>query len=236
MWRGEAAAAIASMRARFRRADGPGFAFSGDGNEKLLVNGRDLFDKATPSASGAAAWALARLALKTGDRELAREARDAVEEVSWLMARSPHGTESWFFALETLLEFEDNTVCSLARPPAKKTSCRSLPLQAPREARSGVTDFLDAEDPGRLAYPGARRTPDRSVGGSDFTFEEISLPPPTRLPDSTRDDETGWFGTLEANLSFFSLSPSATRGTTRREREGALPPAATRRPSRAAAP
>ena len=71
------------------------------------MNGRDFFDKATPSASGAAAWALARLALKTGDRALAREAREAVEEVSWLMTRSPHGTESWFFALETLLEFED---------------------------------------------------------------------------------------------------------------------------------
>src|SRR5271169_267999 len=94
VWRDEAVAAVASMRERFRRADGPGFAFSGDGNETLLVNGRDLFDKATPSASGAAAWALARLALKTGDRELAREARDAVEEVSGLMARSPHGSES----------------------------------------------------------------------------------------------------------------------------------------------
>src|ERR1039457_618173 len=63
VWRDEAVAAVASMRARFRRVDGPGFAFSGDGNETLLVNGRDLFDKATPSASGSAAWALARLAL-----------------------------------------------------------------------------------------------------------------------------------------------------------------------------
>jgi uncharacterized protein YyaL (SSP411 family) len=107
VWRNEAGAAAASMCARFRRTDGPGFTFSGDGNETLLVNGRDLFDKATPSASGAAAWALARLALEAGDRELAREARAAVEEVSWLMARSPHGTESWFFALAALLEFED---------------------------------------------------------------------------------------------------------------------------------
>ena len=107
VWRNEAGAAAASMNARFRRKDGPGFTFSGDGNETLLVNGRDLFDKATPSASGAAAWALARLALETGDREVAREARAAVEEVSWLMARSPHGTESWFFALATLFQFED---------------------------------------------------------------------------------------------------------------------------------
>jgi len=107
VWRDEARAAAASMNARFRRKDGPGFTFSGDGNETLLVNGRDLFDKATPSASGAAAWALARLALETGDGEFARDARAAVEEVAWLMARSPHGTESWFFALEALFEFED---------------------------------------------------------------------------------------------------------------------------------
>src|SRR5512140_2302675 len=107
VWRDEAVAAAASMRARFRRKDGPGFTFSGEENEKLLVNARDLFDKATPSSSGAAAWALARLALKTGDPDLAVEAREAVDEVSWLMARSPHGTESWYFAHETLLEFED---------------------------------------------------------------------------------------------------------------------------------
>jgi uncharacterized protein YyaL (SSP411 family) len=107
VWWDEAVTAADSMRERFRRKGGPGFTFSGDGNETLLVNGRDLFDKATPSGSGAAAWALARLALKTGDRQLAREAREAVDEVSWLMARSPHGTESWFFAYETLLEFED---------------------------------------------------------------------------------------------------------------------------------
>jgi uncharacterized protein YyaL (SSP411 family) len=107
VWRDEAVAAAGSMRARFRRKAGPGFTFSGEGNEELLVNARDLFDKATPSSSGSAAWALARLALKTGDPEFAREAREAVGEVSWLMARSPHGTESWYFAYETLLEFED---------------------------------------------------------------------------------------------------------------------------------
>ena len=107
IWHEEAKAAVASLRARFRRKDGPGFTFSGTGHETLLSNGRDLFDKAVPSASGAAARALARLALVTGDRALAREARDAVDEVAWLMARSPHGMESWFFALELLFEFED---------------------------------------------------------------------------------------------------------------------------------
>ncbi len=107
IWHEEAKAAVESLRARFRRKDGPGFTFSGTGHEALLSNGRDLFDKAVPSASGAAARALARLALVTGDRALAREAKDAVDEVGGLMTRSPHGMESWFFALELLFEFED---------------------------------------------------------------------------------------------------------------------------------
>ena len=106
LWLERAARAVASLRRRFRRRDGPGFTFSGEGHESLLSTSRDLFDKATPSASGSAALALARLARKTGDRGLAREAREAAEEVSGLMNRVPHGTESWFLALEELLAFE----------------------------------------------------------------------------------------------------------------------------------
>ncbi len=105
-WLAEAEKAVASLRRRFRRVDGPGFALSGEGHEKLLTRSRDLFDKATPSASGWAARALARLARKSGDAALAREAAEAVAEVSWLMARAPHGTESWFLVLEELLAFD----------------------------------------------------------------------------------------------------------------------------------
>jgi uncharacterized protein YyaL (SSP411 family) len=92
--------------ARFRRKDGPGLAFTGEGHEALLTRGRDLFDKAIPSASGSAAFAQARLARKTGDAALALEAAEALSDVSWLLARSPHGTESWHFALAELLEFD----------------------------------------------------------------------------------------------------------------------------------
>jgi hypothetical protein len=106
-WLREAAGVVESLRRRFRRADGPGFTFSGVGNEPLLAAFRDFFDKATPSASGAAALALARLARKSGEVALAREAAEAVGEVSWLMGRSPHGTESWFFALGQLLKFDE---------------------------------------------------------------------------------------------------------------------------------
>jgi hypothetical protein len=212
VWLGEAASAIASMRARFGRKDGPGFTFSGDGNEKLLVNGRDLFDKATPSASGAAVWALARLALKTGDRALAREAREAVEEVSWLMARSPHGTESWFFALETLLQFEDR----YGLYPSAGASGWEVPVRVEGVAvetrvprgEKGVIRLRISVAPGwHLQGPDGLRID--AWAGSDFNFEEVPLPPPTRLPDSTR--EAGWFGVFEANL-YFTVSRKASKG------------------------
>ncbi|MGE5346222.1 MAG: thioredoxin domain-containing protein [Acidithiobacillales bacterium] len=105
-WLEEAGTCAESLRRRFRRGDGPGFSLSGEGHETLLSASRDLFDKATPSASGSAALALARLARKRDDTALATEAAEAVAEVSWLMTRSPHGTESWFLALEELLAFD----------------------------------------------------------------------------------------------------------------------------------
>ena len=253
-WRGEAVAAVTSMRARFRRKDGPGFAFSGDGNETLLVNGRDLFDKATPSSSGAAAWALARLALKAGDRELAREALDAVEEVSRLMARSPHGTESWFFALETLFQFEDEygllpladasdtrrpTVGqgkgdfsskvneaeageALARAeltsPAGEVSV-SFPSKhrAKRGTASRFSLRLKIKEGWHLQAPDGLRIEVSGGPGSGpgsesvFTFEEIRLPAPSRIEDTSGEAVSGWFGTFEADLPF-SVSRAAAPG------------------------
>jgi len=101
----DAKACVAGF-ARFRRVDGPGLAFTGEGHETLLTRGRDLFDKAIPSASGSAAWAQARLARKSGEAALAREAAEALSDVSWLLVRSPHGTESWHLALLELLAFD----------------------------------------------------------------------------------------------------------------------------------
>jgi uncharacterized protein YyaL (SSP411 family) len=238
IWHEEAKRAAESLRGRFRRKDGPGFRFSGEGNETLLSNGRDLFDKAVPSASGAAARALARLALATGDRALAREARDAVDEVSWLMARSPHGTESWFFALEALFEFEDRygplplaDAVSSSRPPVgpgtggfsskvneDRASAGEAPVRVegvavePKVVRGGTGALIlriSVADGWHLQDPEGLRI--EAWGGSEFTFEEIPLPEPLRLTSSAHDDETGWYGAFEANLSF-SVSRTASRG------------------------
>ena len=257
VWRDEAVAAAASMRARFKRKDGPGFTFSGEGNEELLVNARDFFDKATPSSSGAAAWALARLALKTGDAELAREAREAVDEVSWLMARSPHGTESWYFAYETLLDFEDRfgvlplvDTAGATRPTvglgagafslkgngdeargAARASDRgevasverafwmTFPskVRAPRGATSHFTLVFHVAEGWHLQGPDGLRI--EASGGAEpgsgspplFTFEEVFLPVPVSIEDTTGEVSSGWLGTFEANLSF-SPSQEASKG------------------------
>jgi len=168
VWRDEAVAAAASMRARFERKDGPGFTFSGEGNEELLVNARDLFDKATPSSSGAAAWALARLALKTNDPDLAGKARGAVDEVAWLMTRSPHGTESWFFAYETLLEFEDSYGSIPLADAASATrltvglGAGVLPLKVNKETARGAAERderTSSEGAFRVTFPSMVRAP-----------------------------------------------------------------------------
>src|ERR1039458_9789400 len=214
VWRDEAVAAVASMRARFRRVDGPGFAFSGDGNETLLVNGRDLFDKATPSASGAAAWALARLALRTGDREIAREAFHAVAEVSWLMSRSPHGTESWYFALEALFEFEDKYGLLPSAGAGEEDVLQVFfpsKHRAQRGTASRISLTLKIKQGWHLQGPDGLRIEMSSGSGSEFTFEEIRLPAPALLPAPTSPGETGWTGTFEANVSF-SVSQKASKG------------------------
>ncbi len=102
-WLAEARRSVETIRTRFRNPDGPGFLSSGEGNETLLVRGRGLFDTAIPSAPAAACLALVRVARLTGETALADEAREAVEEVSGLMERAPHGTETWYLVADLLL-------------------------------------------------------------------------------------------------------------------------------------
>jgi uncharacterized protein YyaL (SSP411 family) len=101
-WSAEARRTVAGLRARFGRPGSPGLAFTGEGHERLFARTRDLFDKAIPSAPAAATRAMARLALRDGDEALAAAALSEVEELSGLMERVPHGTESWHLAWEEL--------------------------------------------------------------------------------------------------------------------------------------
>ena len=152
------------------------------------------------------------------------------------MARSPHGTESWYFALETLLEFEDKygllplaDIGEARRPTVGRdqgrfsskvsgTSADDSPVRVeatavepkvPRGEKGSLYLRLSIAPGWHLQGPDGLRV--EAWGGSEFTFEEAAVPVPSRLPDSTRDDETGWFGTVEATLSFF-VSKKAAKG------------------------
>ncbi len=173
-WRSEAAKTVESLRRRFRRSDGPGFTLSGEGHETLLSKSRDFFDKATPSASGSAVLALLRLARKNGDAALAKEAREAIEEVSWLMGRSPQGTESWFSALAELLEFEKEH--PEGRPPGVSSKAREKEAEGSAESSSadGVLTVSPAAVPGTRGVPG----PPRNVVCADGVCGPVNEEPP----------------------------------------------------------
>jgi len=208
---GRAAALVSSLRARFRRPDGPGFRFTGEGHETLLMQGRDLFDKAIPSGSGWATRALARLSAE--NPVLAREAREALDEVAGLMARAPHGTESWYLALEALLDAGE-AVPHGAHPPHQDAGPdRSVPVtlrvEPPSEpARRGGT--LELQVGIRIAagyYLPA--VPLEVWGGSDLACRALELPPPS---DLVKDGETtrGHEGTFEARAVLDVAAGAAT--------------------------
>lgn len=158
--------AAEELRARFRRPGRPGFGFTGEGHEALVAEGRDLFDKAIPSAPGSAARALLRLAAADGDLSLAAQAKEAIAEVSGLMARLPHGTETWHLALASLLELEER------RGPVARWR-----VSGPRAAGAVAEAALD---PVRVR---AEASPPRVArgGGAEVTVH-VSVAPGAYLP------------------------------------------------------
>ena len=154
-WLAEARPSVEAIRTRFKNPSGPGFLSSGEGNETLLVNGRDLFDKAIPSASAAACRALVRAARLTGEPLLADEARAAVEEVSGLMERAPHGTETWYLVADLLLGGE-----------GPERAAGELP--APKSEAAGMEGFDGDGCEGGVCAPRRPQVPprgDASGGG-----------------------------------------------------------------------
>ena len=229
IWLAEAEEAVGSLRRRFRRPEGPGFTLSGEGHETLLSKSRDVFDKATPSASGSAALSVARLARKRGDPALAREAREAVEEVSWLMTRSPHGTESWFFVLAELLELERRNENGKGRRPGVSSNGRdsggrdeaasvdgvlTVSFSSRHRAKRGtvlsVPLTFTVRDGWHLQGGDALRIEVRG-GDPDLSLEKAPRPRPNRAVSDGETDLPAFIGTFEADLSF-SVAASAASG------------------------
>ncbi|MEO6326717.1 MAG: DUF255 domain-containing protein [Thermoanaerobaculia bacterium] len=222
--------AVDRIRRRFRRPGEAGFTFSGEGNEELLARGRDLFDKAIPSGSGSAARALMRVARLTGDAELAGEARAALEEVSWLLDRSPHGTESWSLTLKELLAFESEhgpvkrvsgaeaaglsgktRELPSAVPAAPLSQAEAGPIRAEAFAsvpRAGAGERIEVtlrilvKDGYHL--PAADGLAVEALAGKGLLLDEVRLPAPERVMENGLD-ELQYRGTV---VCVMAVSPS----------------------------
>jgi uncharacterized protein YyaL (SSP411 family) len=79
--------------------DGVFFDTPGD-HENLIVRPRDIFDNATPCGGSAAASALFRLAVFTGDTAYERKAVSSLRAVRDYLPASPQGFANWLCALD----------------------------------------------------------------------------------------------------------------------------------------
>ncbi len=229
-WAMEARRVVTGLRRRFGRPGIPGFTFTGEGHEPLLVRTRDLFDKAIPSGPGAAARALARLARREGDASLAAEALAAVEEVSGLMERAPHGTESWHLAWEELRtggllreasrdagaedageeaeEPEDGTDAEGNGGPVRVSASISSDRVAPGEMLE-VRIAVDLAE--RWTLTGDKPLWVEAWGGPDLRCTAVELPPRRTVRHGDGTTEPGYEGRVEVTL-VFDVRPGAVEG------------------------
>jgi len=234
LWAAEARRAVGRLR-RFARPGGGGFTFTGEGHEALVVKPRDLFDKAIPSAPGAAARALVRLARRERDAALASEALAAIEEVSGLMERAPRGTESWHLAWEELRtsglvrtpaagrtapveeeeEEEESAGEEAGRPaaaggdgPVRVSARLSSDRVAPGE-RLDVRIGIELQDGWSLTGEGALAV--EAWGGPDLRCAAAALPPRGTVVHGDGTSEPGWEGRVDVTLAF-DVTPSAAEG------------------------
>jgi uncharacterized protein YyaL (SSP411 family) len=227
-WAAEARRVVTGLRRRFSRPGVPGFTFTGEGHEPLLVRTRDLFDKAIPSGPGAAARALARLARRDGDAALAAEALAAVEEVSGLMERAPHGTESWHLAWEELrtsgllrveppaaegTEREDGDEAGSepggpAAPPVRVSAFLSTDRVSPGEA---LEVRISVELSEGWSLTGERPLLVDAWGGPDLRCAAVELPPRGTVRHEDGTTEPGYEGRFDVTL-VFDVRPEAAEG------------------------
>ncbi len=220
-WASEARRVVSGLRRRFGRPGVPGFTFTGEGHEPLLVRTRDLFDKAVPSAPGTAARALARLARRDGDAALAAEALAAVEEVSGLMERAPHGTESWHLAWEELRSgglLREPAVAPVATGEPDEDGSGAEPDEADeREGPVRVSAVLstDRVSPGEMlevrialetadgwSLTGEKALAVDAWGGPGLRCTAVELPPRRSVTHADGSAEPGYEGRVEVTLVF----------------------------------
>ncbi len=99
-WFEEARKIADEMVELFWSYDDAVFYDTGNDHEELLVRPRDIFDNAMPSGGSAAAVALLRLAIFTGEPAYHRTATASLRAIRDMVVSAPQGTAHWINAID----------------------------------------------------------------------------------------------------------------------------------------
>jgi uncharacterized protein YyaL (SSP411 family) len=102
-WFEEARALAETMIAQFWDAEAGGFFFTSADHERLITRTKDFYDNAIPSGNSAAASALIRLSLLTGEDRYRRMAETILQLMKPAMMRAPSAFGRLLSALDLLL-------------------------------------------------------------------------------------------------------------------------------------
>ena len=232
-WATEARRVVNGLRRRFTRPGVPGFTFTGEGHEPLLVRTRDLFDKAIPSGPGAAARALARLARREGDAVLAAEALDGgrggvgADGARARTARS-RGTSPGRSSGRAAScgrpcvpevrtertnddddeEAETGSAAEPAGGPVRVSASISTDRVAPGEM---IEVRIAVELAAGWSLTGERPLAVDAWGGPDLRCTAVELPPRQTVGHEDGTTEPGYAGHVDVTL-VFDVRPEATEG------------------------
>ena len=127
-WLHEAQALTNEMLALFWDDGEDAFYDVGSDHEELIVRPRDVTDNATPCGSSAAAEALLRMAVLTGDESLAQRAGRLIRGIAPLAARYPLGFGNWLRIMDRYLAPSIEVVVT-GEPSDERTKALLAPLR-----------------------------------------------------------------------------------------------------------
>ena len=186
-WLHEAQALTDEMLALFRDDEDGTFYDVGVDHEELIVRPRDITDNATPCGSSAAAEALLRMSVLTGDESLAQKAERLIRGIAPLTARYPLGFGNWLRIIERYLA-PPTEVVVVGEPSDERTRALLEPLrrQLPTFAFAGLAPG-EAVAVLHAAAGGTHRRGD----AHRLRLSRLRLRPARPRPGNTRT-ATGW--------------------------------------------
>jgi len=119
-WISEARRLAGILIEQFWDPEGGGFYFTSTGHERLIHRPRDFYDNATPSGNSAAALALQRLSMLTGDEGWMKYARSVLEQMAAAMSRHPAAFAHLLCALDFYLS-KPKQIAIAGDPGARQT-------------------------------------------------------------------------------------------------------------------